>query len=125
MLKSFEERERAAELIYVHGEELRFTNHLAGIRAVASFAIARLGLDGVTSEAYAQALISTRIEGLKPEALLERVQADLAANGVDVPIAELQAEMARNSARRGLGDERAYNFIPDQRPSPHYNADIR
>ena len=106
MLRSFEERERAAELIYIHGEEMRFINHIAGIRAVADLAIRLLGLDGMTSEAYAQALIAARIEGLKPAALLERVQADLAANGVEVPLAELEAEMVRTSAQRSFVDGR-------------------
>jgi hypothetical protein len=112
MLRSFEERERAAELIYVHGEEMRFTNHIAGIRAVADLAIRMLGLDGLTSEAYAQALIAARIEGLKPAALLERVQADLAANGVEVPLAELEDEMARMSAHRSVVDGQMGNFAP-------------
>ncbi|WP_457104351.1 ATPase inhibitor subunit zeta [Methylobacterium sp. P5_C11] len=112
MLRSFEERERAAELIYMHGEEMRFTNHIAAIRAVADLAIRMLGLDGLTSEAYAQALIAARIEGLKPAALLERVQADLAANGVEVSLAELEAEMARISAHRSVVDGQMRNFAP-------------
>ncbi|GJE11075.1 ATPase inhibitor subunit zeta [Methylobacterium longum] len=110
MLRSFEERERAAELIYIHGEEMRFTNHIAGIRAVADLAIRMLGLDGMTSEAYAQALIAARIEGLKPTALLERVQADLAANGVEVPLADLEAEMVQTSAQHSVVGGRMSNF---------------
>ncbi|MGE8130898.1 ATPase inhibitor subunit zeta [Methylobacterium sp. NPDC080182] len=106
MLRSFEERERAAELIYIHGEEMRFTSHIAGIRAVAELAIRLLGLDGMTSEAYARALIAARIEGLKPAALLERVRADLAANGVEVPLADLEAEMVQTSAQRSFADGR-------------------
>jgi hypothetical protein len=112
MLRSFEERERAAELIYIHGEEMRFVNHIAGIRAVAAFAIRMLGLDGMTSEAYAQALIAARIEGLKPDALLKRVQADLAADGVEVTPAELKAELDRTSAQRSFADSRMPDLAP-------------
>ncbi|MHB2210778.1 DUF1476 domain-containing protein [Methylobacterium sp. CM6257] len=112
MLRSFEERERAAELIYVHSEEMRFANHIAGIRAVAAFAVRMLGLDGMTSEAYAQALIAARIEGLRPDALLERVQADLAANGVEVSLAELRAELDRASAQRNAADGRMPDLTP-------------
>lgn len=112
MLRSFEERERAAELIYIHSEEMRFTNHIAGIRAVANLAIRMLGLDGKTSEAYAQALVAARIEGLKPATLLERVQADLAANGVEVPLAELEAEMVQTSAQRSFTDGRMAGPTP-------------
>ena len=100
MLRSFEERERAAELKYIHDEEMRFKAHISAIRSVAALAVRKLGLDEVTAGAYAQALIAARIDGLKPDALLERVQADLAANGVEVPLAELQAEIARISAQR-------------------------
>jgi len=112
MLRSFEERERAAELIYIHGEEMRFTSHIAGIRAVADLAIRMLGLDGMTSKTYADALIAARIEGSKPAALLERVQADLAANGVEVSLAELQAEMARTSAQSSAVDGRMSRSAP-------------
>jgi hypothetical protein len=110
MLRSFEERERAAEFVYIHGEEMRFANHISGIRAVAAFAIRLLGLDGMTSEAYAQTLIAARIDGLKPDALLERVQADLAANGVEVTLAELRAELDRTSAQRSFVDSRMPNL---------------
>jgi hypothetical protein len=113
MLRPFEERERAAEFIYIHGEEMRFVNHISGIRAVAAFAIRMLGLDGMTSEAYAQTLIAARIDGLKPDALLERVQADLAANGVEVTLAELRAELDRTSAQRSFVDSR----MPDRAPA--------
>ncbi|MCJ2050195.1 ATPase inhibitor subunit zeta [Methylobacterium sp. J-070] len=98
MLRSFEDRERAAELIYIHGEEMRFASQIAGIRAVATFAVRLLGLDGKTAEDYAQALIASRIEGLKLDAVLERVRADLAANGIEVSVAELQAEMVPSPA---------------------------
>jgi hypothetical protein len=71
-----------------------------------------LGLDGMTSEAYAQALIAARIEGLRPDALLERVQADLAANGVEVSLAELRAELDRASAQRNAADGRMPDLTP-------------
>ena len=113
MLRSFEERERTAELIYIHGEEMRFKNHIAGIRAVAGLAVRRMGLDEATSEAYAQALIAARIEGLQPDALLERIQYDLAANGVEVALEELQAELNRISAQRSFGGTRMSGFPPE------------
>ncbi len=113
MLRSFEDRERAAEFIYIHGEEMRFVNHISGIRAVAGLAILMLGLDGMTSEAYAQTLIAARIDGLKPDALLERVKADLAANGVEVTLAELRAELDRTSAQHSFVDSR----MPDRAPA--------
>lgn len=100
MLKAFEERERAAELLFVRGEEMRFAAHCYAVRSLAAYAMRKLGVDGQTSEAYARALIATLIEGVADdEALITRVQADLAANGVDVPLAELRIELMRSTAQ--------------------------
>ncbi|CAO4153313.1 DUF1585 domain-containing protein [Methylorubrum thiocyanatum] len=93
MLRSFEERERAEELLFVVGEERRFLNRRAGAQALADFAIRKLGCDGQTSRAYADVLIDAMIHGASNEALLERVSADLAANLADFSLDELRAVM--------------------------------
>lgn len=98
MLKAFEDRERAAEYLFARTEEARFAAHCGGIRALAIFAMAKLGVDGRTAEAYARVLIAAMIEGQHDEDLIERVQADLRANGIDVPAGELRGVMLRATA---------------------------
>ena len=97
MLRSFEERERAEELLFVIGEERRFLNRRAGAKALADFAIRKLGCDGRTGCAYADVLIDAMIHGASNEALLERVRADLAANLADFSLEELRAVMLGGS----------------------------
>ncbi|MFE1598899.1 DUF1476 domain-containing protein [Methylobacterium sp. ID0610] len=100
MLKVFEERERAAEFLFVRAEEMRFAAHCYAVRSLASYAMSKLGVDGQTSEAYARVLIADMIGNMgDDDALLERVQADLSANGVHVSLAELRVEMMRSTAR--------------------------
>lgn len=98
MLKAFEDRERAAEYLFARTEEARFAAHCASVRALAIFAMARLGVDGQTAEAYARVLIAAMIEGQQDADLIERVRADLAANGIAVAHGELQAVMLRAGA---------------------------
>jgi hypothetical protein len=95
MLKGFEDRERAAEYLFARSEEARFAAHCAGIRAMAIFAMAKLGVDGRTAEAYARVLIAAMIEGQHDADLVERVRTDLSANGIAVPPEELHSVMLR------------------------------
>ncbi|AWI90997.1 hypothetical protein C0214_23950 [Methylobacterium sp. DM1] len=97
MLKSFEERERAQELLYVVGEQRRFLNRRAGAQALADFAIRKLGCDGQTSRDYADVLIDAMVHGASNEDLLERVRTDLAANVADFSVEELRAVMLGGS----------------------------
>ncbi|MDN3626002.1 DUF1476 domain-containing protein [Methylobacterium isbiliense] len=99
MIKAFEERERAAELLFARYEEARFAAHCYAVRALAAYAVRQLGVNDQTSEAYARVLIAAMIGGVDDEALLARVQADLAANGVDVSLTDLRDEMRRSTAQ--------------------------
>lgn len=102
MLKAFEDRERAAEYLFARTEEARFAAHCGSIRALAIFAMAKLGVDGRTAEAYARVLIAAMIEGQHDEDLIARVQADLRANGIEVPRSELQGVVLRAAASQEI-----------------------
>lgn len=99
MARLFEERERAAELLFARSEEMRFLAHCHGIRSLAAYATTKLGFDAAAAEAYADVLITALLQGIRDEPLIERVRADLAANGQIVGVAELRAELARSSAQ--------------------------
>ncbi|MEA1834397.1 ATPase inhibitor subunit zeta [Methylobacterium durans] len=99
MLRSFEERERVAEMLFARAEEMHFVTHCYAVRALAAFAVGRLGVDSQTSEAYARLLIAEVIEGLDDEALLMRVQGDLAANGVSATLDELRGALMGAAAQ--------------------------
>ncbi len=93
MLRSFEERERAEELLFVIGEERRFLNRPALAPKHWLIRDPETCCDARTSRAYADVLIDAMIHGASNEALLERVRADLAANLADFSLEELRAVM--------------------------------
>ncbi len=99
MSKIFEERERAAELLFVRAEEAQFMSYCQGVRSLAVYAMNKIGVDGHSAEAYAQELLSGFVQGLRKDALVARVRADLQANGVEVDIVDLQRELDRHAAQ--------------------------
>src|SRR4051812_29178654 len=99
MTKLFEERERTAELLFVRSEEAQFMAYCQGVRSLAVYAMGQIGVDRHSAEAYAQELLSDLVHGMKREALVERVRADLNANGVTVSPAELRRELDRCAAQ--------------------------
>ena len=99
MSKLFDERERAAELLFVRAEEARFMMHCQGVRSLAAYVAERLGVDGQSAGAYAQELLSAAVQGTNDDALIERVRNDLAANDIPVDPADLRRELNRSSAQ--------------------------
>ena len=82
MSRFFEERERAAEMLFVRQEEARFRAHAQGIQSLANYVAEALGVDHQGAVAYADELMTSVIHGAKDDDLIERVRVDLEANGV-------------------------------------------
>ncbi|MER2268689.1 ATPase inhibitor subunit zeta [Methylobacterium oxalidis] len=99
MARLFEERERAAEMIFARDEEARFVARCRRMRGLAWYAADKLGVDARAAEAYAAELIASLVQGVKDEDLLERIRADLAANGVEESLGTLRAELSRLGAQ--------------------------
>jgi hypothetical protein len=99
MSKMFEERERAAEMLFVRAEEARFMIHCQGVRSLAAYAAEKLGIDEHGANAYAQELLSAAVQGTKDRDLIERVRTDLAAGGVIVDPGRLRRELNRPAAQ--------------------------
>lgn len=105
MPKFFEERQRAAEMLFVRSEQSRFITHSHRVQSLASYAAEMLGVDRRSAISYADELMSAVIQGMDDCALVERVRADLAANGVVVESAILARQLS----------DRAYPAGPDPR----------
>lgn len=99
MSKLFEERELAAEMLFVRAEEARFMMHCQGVRSLAAYAAKTLGIDGQGAGAYAHELLSALVHGTKDEDLIARVRDDLAAGGVIVDAGRLRRELNRSTAQ--------------------------
>ncbi|WP_264047346.1 DUF1476 domain-containing protein [Methylobacterium flocculans] len=103
MSRFFEERERAAEMLFVRTEEARFRVHAQGVQSLAAYAAQVLGVDHFSALAYAEELMASVIQGTKDDALIARVQADLEANGVVVDRAPLVQHLKQPPAQRASG----------------------
>jgi hypothetical protein len=94
MSTTFDERERAFESHFAHGEELRFRARAQRNRLLATWAGERMRL---TQDAAAGYVASITEDGAvaSDEALLARLQADLRACGIEETLPALRREMER------------------------------
>jgi len=94
----FDTRERAAEAKFVHERDAAFQAHAHRDRMFGRWAARLMGLRGAAIEDYARSLMFSDMEGVGDEALLARVQSDLAQGGVAGPRAaedRLQRKLER------------------------------
>ena len=98
MAKLFDERERAAEMLFIRTEEARFIRHCQGVRSLAACAAKELGIDGQSAAAYARELLGASVHGTTDDDLIERVRADLEAGGVIVDPVLLRRELNRSTS---------------------------
>ena len=103
MSRFFEERERAAEMLFVRTEEARFRVHAQGVQSLAAYAAQVLGVDHFSALAYAEELMASVIQGTKDDALVDRVRADLEANGVAIDHGVLTQHLKQAPAPRIRG----------------------
>lgn len=99
MDRLFEERERAAEARFAHEAEALFRARCAAIRTFGLHEAGRMGLEAPAAATYAADLVAASVGGIKDAAILERVRADLAANGIDESAEALAARWEQARAR--------------------------
>jgi hypothetical protein len=101
MTRLFEERERAAETIFVHAEEARFLGRRRGIQALAAWASRTLRHDEATAATYEQDLVVSMIKGASDDTLVGRVCADVKAEGHPVSHGAAHTVFAQGLASTG------------------------
>jgi hypothetical protein len=94
-------------MLFVRGEEARFRVHAQGVQSLATYAAQALGVDHQSAVAYADELMNAVVHGLKDDALIERVRADLEANGVAADTAVLVQQLRQPPALRRYSARRA------------------
>lgn len=97
MSRFFEERERAAEMLFVRAEETRFLAQCQGVRSLAAYAADVLGVDPRSAAAYADELLASVVQCVPQQDLVERVRGDLEANGVTADAATLTHHLRKPS----------------------------
>ena len=107
-MRSFEDREKGFEAEFKRNQELAFRvtarrNKLFGLWAAEKLGIAA----GDAAEAYARAVIDADFEKPGDSDVIEKVQGDLKAKGVDLSEAQLRSELTRaaDEAKRQLSQQ--------------------
>jgi hypothetical protein len=94
----FNERERAFENLFAVQEDRRFYERAQRNQLFARWAAERMGLRGDEYRTYIGSHIAAAIRSDPNTALIEQVQADLLAGGVEIEVTAIQEALARATA---------------------------
>lgn len=92
-MTTFDERERAFELKFVHDEELRFKALARRNKLLGLWAAGRLGLTGAETDAYGKELVLTGLQARDQGAVAAKVLSDLSRARVETSEDEVHATM--------------------------------
>lgn len=90
----FEERERGYEAKWAHDAEALFRIMARRDSKLGEWAAARMNMHDARIDDYVTTVVEAGVLGKGPDAALSKVEADLAAAGIVVSPAELQAKVA-------------------------------
>jgi len=82
-MTQFDDRERAFEAKFAHGEEMRFRVVARRNRLLGAWAARRMGLTDVEAESYAKDVVRSDFEEAGEHDVIRKVLGDLTAAGVD------------------------------------------
>jgi hypothetical protein len=95
-MRSFEDRQKGFEAEFKHNQELQFRVTARRNKLFGLWAAEKLGLQaGDAAEAYARAVVDADFEKPGDSDVIEKVQKDLAAKGMNLSEAQLRAELGR------------------------------
>jgi hypothetical protein len=97
-MAAFEEREKDFEARYRHDQELQFKVKARRNKLLGLWAAARMGLNGDAADAYARSVVDAEFEG-GDRHVVEKVCADLTANGQSCTPAQIQFELTHLADR--------------------------
>jgi hypothetical protein len=103
-MKSFEDRQKGFEAEFKRNQELAFRIGARRNKLFGQWAAAKLSYTGEQAESYARSVVEADFERPGDSDVIEKVQSDLAAHGLDVSEAQLRTELDRATveARRQL-----------------------
>ncbi len=92
-MATFADREKQFETKYSHDEELRFKVQARRNRLLGEWAGAQWGLAGEDLQAYARSVVQSDFDRPGDEDVLEKVLADLGAQGISTDARRLRNRM--------------------------------
>lgn len=94
-MTGFDDRQKAFENQYKHDQELKFKVNARRNKLLGEWAGRQMGLAGADLEAYAKSVVMTDFEKPGDDDVLQKVAADLKANGLSVGDGVVRAEMEK------------------------------
>ena len=95
-MRSFEDRQKGFEAEFKHNQELQFRVTARRNKLFGLWAAEKLGLlAGDAAEAYARAVVDADFEKPGDSDVIDKVQKDLAAKGMNLSEAQLRTELGR------------------------------
>jgi hypothetical protein len=95
-MRSFEDRQKAFEAEFKRNQELQFRVTARRNKLFGLWAAEKLGLQaGDAAEAYARAVVDADFEKPGDSDVIDKVQKDLAAKGMNLSEAQLRTELGR------------------------------
>ena len=106
-MRSLDDRKKGYEAEYQRNQELQFRVTARRNKLFGLWAAEKLGVGGDEAEAYARTVVDADFERPGDSDVIEKVQKDLAAKGIQLSEAQLRAEFTRASdeAKRQLIDK--------------------
>ena len=95
MTNGFDDRKKAAEEKFAHGEELRFKAEARRNYKLGLWVAELLGLSGSEAEEYARSVILADLEEPGDDDVVRKVMGDLQAKGVEMSEHRLRNRMAQ------------------------------
>jgi hypothetical protein len=94
-MTGFDDRQKAFENQYKHDQELKFKVNARRNKLLGEWAGRQMGLAGADLEAYAKSVVMADFEKPGDDDVLQKVAADLKANGLSVGDGVVRAEMEK------------------------------
>ena len=92
-MTTFDKREEGFEKKFAHDEELKFKAEARRNRLLGLWAAEKQGISGDAAKDYARTVVATEFEAAGHAGVVAKVTADLAARGVAITEAQIQAKM--------------------------------
>ena len=94
-MSTLDDREKGFERKFAHDAEMQFKAEARRNRLLGMWAAEKMGISGDAAAAYAKEVVAADFEEAGDEDVYRKVAGDFSAKGVDVPEAEIRAQMAR------------------------------
>ena len=94
----FHDREKQAEAMFAHDQDLRFKSRVRSDRLMGLWVASKFGLKGKEAEDYAKSLIEIALEKGGNKRLIERIVADFKAHNIEISEHRIMRHLAECEA---------------------------